>query len=70
MYIGVICVTVIYRCMKSRIILKEIVPKRVSSVLSADEMKPYVQELVTRYGQFKEFTMSVAKPRAVVGVDN
>jgi hypothetical protein len=41
---------------------EEIVPKHASGVLTAEEMKPYVQEFVNRYGQFKEFAMSVVKP--------
>ena len=41
---------------------EEIVPKRASGVLSEDEMRPYVRILVNRYGQFKEFAMSVANP--------
>ena len=47
----------------SRDFPEEIVPKRASGVLSVAEMRPYVQTLVNRYGQFKEFTMSVAKPK-------
>ncbi len=39
---------------------EEIVPKYAHGVLSVEEMRPYVQQLVNRYGQFKEFTMSVA----------
>ena len=47
----------------SRDFPEEIVPKHASGVLSVEEMRPYVQELVNRYRQFKEFTMSVAKPK-------
>jgi len=43
----------------SRDFPEEIVPKRASGVLTVEEMRPYVQTLVDRYGQFKEFTMSV-----------
>ena len=39
---------------------EEIIPKSVSGVVSVEEMRPYVEKLVHRYGQFKEFTMSVA----------
>ena len=44
----------------SRDFPEEIVPKRVSGILSAEEMEPYVQKLVSRYEQFKEFTVRVA----------
>ena len=37
----------------------EIVPKRVSGILSVEDMNSYVQKLVDRYGRYKEFTMSV-----------
>ncbi len=47
----------------SRDFPEEIVPKRESGVLSVEEMRPYVQKLVNRYSQFKEFTMSVADPK-------
>jgi hypothetical protein len=47
----------------SRDFPEEIVPKGVRGVLSVEEMRPYVQKLVDRYRQFKEFTMSVAKPK-------
>ena len=47
----------------SRDFPEEIVPKRESGVLSVEEMRPYVQKLVNRYSQFKEFTMSVANPK-------
>jgi len=40
----------------------EIVPKRASGVLTVEEMRPYVEKLVNRYGQFKEFTMNVENP--------
>jgi len=46
----------------SRDFPEEIVPKRTSGILSVEDMRPYVQKLVNRYRQFKEFTMSVAKP--------
>ena len=46
----------------SRDFPEEIVPKRARGILSVDEIRPYVQSLVDRYGQFKEFTMSVAEP--------
>jgi hypothetical protein len=44
----------------SRDFPEEIVPKLTNGVLSVEEMRPYVQKLVNQYGQFKEFTMSVA----------
>jgi hypothetical protein len=47
----------------SRDFPEEIIPRRASGVLSAEEMRPYVQKLVNRYRQFKEFTMSVATPK-------
>ena len=47
----------------SRDFPEEIVPKLTSGVLSVEEMRRYVQKLVNRYGQFKEFTMSVANPK-------
>ncbi len=47
----------------SRDFPEEIVPKDARGVLSVEEMRPYVQKLVDRYRQFKEFTMSVAKPK-------
>jgi len=47
----------------SRDFPEEIIPKHASGVLSVEEMRPYVQILVNRYGQFKEFTMSVVKPK-------
>jgi hypothetical protein len=50
----------------SRDFPEEIVPKHANGVLSAEEMRPYVQKLVNRYGQYKEFTMSVAKPKSAV----
>ena len=40
---------------------EELIPKRASGVLTAEEMRLYVQELVDRYGQFKEFAMSVVE---------
>jgi len=46
----------------SRDFPEEIVPKRASGVLTVEEMRPYVEKLVDRYGQFKEFTMSVENP--------
>jgi hypothetical protein len=39
---------------------EQIVPETASGVLSIEEMRSYVEKLVHRYGQFKEFTMSVA----------
>ena len=47
----------------SRDFPEEIVPKDARGVLSVEEMRPYVQKLIDRYRQFKEFTMSVAKPK-------
>jgi len=47
----------------SRDFPEEIVPKRASGVLTVEEMRPYVEKLVDRYGQFKEFTMSVENPK-------
>jgi hypothetical protein len=47
----------------SRDFPEEIIPKHTSGVLSVKEMRPYVQKLVNRYGQFKEFTMSVANSK-------
>jgi len=47
----------------SRDFPEEIVPKFTSGVLSVEEMRPYVQKLVNRYGQYKEFTMSVANSK-------
>ncbi len=47
----------------SRDFPEEIVPKRASGVLTAEEMRPYVEKLVNRYSQFKEFTMSVENPK-------
>jgi hypothetical protein len=44
----------------SRDFPEEIVPKYARGVLSVEEMRPYVQQLVNRYRQFKEFTMRVA----------
>ena len=44
----------------SRDFPEEIVPKHARGVLSVEEMRPYVQQLVNRYRQFKEFTMRVA----------
>jgi hypothetical protein len=44
----------------SRDFAEQIVPKSVSGVVSVEEMRAYVEKLVHRYGQFKEFTMSVA----------
>ncbi len=44
----------------SRDFPEEIVPKYAHGVLSVEEMRPYVQQLVNRYRQFKEFTMRVA----------
>ncbi len=47
----------------SRDFPEKIVPKHASGVLSVEEMRPYVQKLVNRYRQFKEFTMSVANTK-------
>ena len=38
---------------------EEIVPEYASGALSVEEMRPYVRQLVNRFGQFKEFTMRV-----------
>lgn len=38
---------------------EKIVPKNANGVLSAEDMHPYVQTLVSRYAQFSEFTMTV-----------
>ena len=45
----------------SREFPEEIVPGHAGGVLSVEEMRTYVQKLVHRYGQYKEFTMQVAK---------
>ena len=47
----------------SRDFPEEIVPKHATGVLTVEEMRPYVEKLVNRYGQFKEFTMSVENPK-------